>query len=185
MSRRRKILLYALLLLLSLLSASFFLSYHTSEFTGDGIIAYFGPFRPSYRVDMPSITLDEPGEHRYSFRGLPKEDDMNFLLEVVGKTHENEPELVNLTTVIEVSLIDGKGKAICNASGMPHREQYPNSWVLGGSGGGVEWYHGNCLHFETVRGESYVLIVRIKNVDPRSPKVTLIPRLEGGGMELP
>src|SRR2546428_12431071 len=71
-----------LLVKASPLLADWIRSYHVWEFSGQGSISYLGPFRPSYRVVWPEIPLDKPSEHRYSFRGLPSEDDMSFSLEL-------------------------------------------------------------------------------------------------------
>ncbi len=182
-----------LLVKASPLFAGWIRSYHVWEFSGQGSISYLGPFRPSYRVVWAEIPLHKPGEYRYSFRGLPSEDNMNFSLEMPGRSNvdllsKEWQQLVNLKTLIEVTLTDSSGRIVCKASatpgGAPFAPGDTQKWVLQG-GGEVAYWHRNCLHFPTRYKSSYTLAIRIKDPDPRTPKALRIPKLEGGGMELP
>jgi len=166
----------------------------TWGFEGDGRLSYLGPFRPSYRLVLPAIPLDKSATYRYRFRGIPSENDMNLTLYIVGKGYvaydsKDWQELENLKTVIEVTIMDGAG-IVCSASATPGGRPYPPGdtqlWVLtGGRFSEPGYWHKNCIHFKTVRRQAYNLVIRIKDVDPRSPKVALVPKLEGGGGELP
>src|SRR5262245_45799426 len=64
-----------LVVVLALLMAGaawfFFGRYHVREFSGDGTMSYQGPWYPSYRIAFPPVSLAEPGEHTFSFQGLP------------------------------------------------------------------------------------------------------------------
>jgi len=113
-----------LLVKASPLFAGWIRSYHVWEFSGQGSISYLGPFRPSYRVVWAEIPLHKPGEYRYSFRGLPSEDNMNFSLEMPGRSNvdllsKEWQQLVNLKTLIEVTLTDSSGRIVCKASATP------------------------------------------------------------------
>jgi hypothetical protein len=166
----------------------------TWGFEGDGTLSYLGPFRPSYRLTLPAIPFDKSATYQYRFLGIPSENDMNLTLYIVGKGYvaydsKDWQELENLKTVIEVTIMDGTG-IICSASATPGGTSWPAGntqlWVLtGGRFSEPGYWHKNCLHFGTSRKNSYNLTIRIKDVDPRSQKVVLVPKLEGGGSELP
>lgn len=130
-----------LLVKASPLFAGWIRSYHVWEFSGQGSISYLGAFRPSYRVVWAEIPLHKPGEYRYSFRGLPSEDNMNFSLEMPGRSNvdllsKEWQQLVNLKTLIEVTLTDSSGRIVCKASatpgGAPFAPGDTQKWVLQG-----------------------------------------------------
>ena len=57
-------------------------------------------------------------------------------------------------------------------------------WVLM-SGPEDAYYHVNCLNMKLKPSESYTLTLRIGAVDPNTPRINLIPTLEGGQLDLP
>ena len=142
---------------------------HTWGFKGDGRLRYLGPLRPSYRLTMPAIPLDKLAEYQYRFRGLPSENDMSFLLNIAGKRGRDRQELEILKTRIEASLTDSASHPVCTAFGVPGgapwAEGQTEKWILETGPGHASFWHKNCVHFGTHHKQSYVLQVRIKDVD--------------------
>jgi hypothetical protein len=164
-----------------------FWSSRTWGFKGDGRMTDHGPFRPSYEVKMPGIPLDQSGEYEYSFRGLPSEDDMGLRLYLTGKTNRNREELVGLRTWIDASVRDGSKGLLCSASGTLEASPFPpgKNWVLSTGPDDAVFWNSKCNSVKTHPKQFYLLSIRIRDVDPRSPKATLVPTIEGGGIELP
>jgi hypothetical protein len=53
------------------------------------------------------------------------------------------------------------------------------------SGGDAAYWHENCLRMRLKPTDSYTLTLRIRNLDPKTPKINLIPTLEGGQPDMP
>ena len=157
-------------------------AYPPLTFHGDGrmsgvpIIGYSVRFRP--------IPFSQPGEYLFHFRGLPN-DEMTLQLRVQGKTDKDESELTHLGTTLEALLINQKGQVICEAGGTPtlapgqRADNNPNYWIWTTPGEEPAYYHWNCTDVRTKRFDSYTLRIRIRDVDPKTPKTNLIPVLEG------
>jgi len=179
MTRHRKVLSIALCVLLVVLIS--YWSFLKWQFAGDGTIRYLGPFAPSYRIRMSRVPLNLPGEYRYRFRRLPAIRDMNVLLEVNGEKKDLH-ELERLNTAIEVRFIDSAGKNVCMASGTlgPPENHH---WVILSDGYAII-FSVDCLHLSTQSRMPYALLIRIQDVDPHSPVVSLTPILEGGGIKI-
>ncbi len=56
-------------------------------------------------------------------------------------------------------------------------------WALESSSKRESFSHSNCIHFGMRGDEAYILRIRVRDVDPRSPHTSLIPTLEWGGVE--
>jgi hypothetical protein len=165
-----------------------FWSSRTWGFKGDGKLRYLGPFRPSYELKLRAIPLGQPGEYRYSFRGLPSQSDINFVLYVVGKSTKDRQELEDLKMSMEATITNGSGELLCTVSGTPGGAPWGPErvkWVLESGPDEAAFWHDNCVHFQTHNKPLYTLVVRIRDVDPHAPNTALIPTLEGGGAELP
>ena len=163
-------------------------AYPPLTFLGDGwmsgapIIGYSVRFRP--------IPFSQPGEYLFHFRGLPN-DQMTLQLHVQGKTDKDEPELTHLGTTLDALLVNQKGQVVCEAVGTPtlgpgeRGDNNPKYWIWTTSGDAeLAYYHWNCTGFHTKRFDSYTLRIRIRDVDPKTPKTNLIPVLEGSRLDL-
>ncbi len=158
-------------------------AYPTLTFSGDGrlsgipIIGYWIRFRP--------IPFYQPGEYVFHFRGAPN-DEMTLQLHIQGKTSKDDPELTHLATLLDALLINQKGQVICRASGSPtlgpgeRSDNNPKYWIWTTSDDDeATYYHWNCTDVRTKRFDSYTLQIRVRGVDPKTPKTNLIPVLEG------
>jgi hypothetical protein len=167
------------------------------RFTGGPVFGYWIRLRP--------IPFNQSGEHMFHFRGMPNEE-MSLQLYAEGKSGDNRPELTNLNTEIEATLVDQNHRVVCQASGIVPTESDPcdckkddckvwtdaeiearrqKEWVLMSGPGEAAYWHENCLRVRLKPSDSYSLTLRIQNVDPKTPRINLIPTLEGGQLDLP
>jgi hypothetical protein len=160
--------------------------YPLLRFRGDGRLSG-GPVL-GYWIRMRRIPLGEPGEYVFHFRGAPNEE-MNLQLYAEGMGLANGSEIASLKTNIEVFLRDQSGRIICEADGSPSggRGNYGNSskgWVTMMGPDEAAYWKGNCLGMRLKPSSSYSLTIHIKDIDPGTPKINLVPTLEGGQPEL-
>jgi hypothetical protein len=156
--------------------------YPALRFRGDGKFSG-GPIF-GYTIKMRKIPFDQAGEYVFHFRGLPDEE-MSLQLYAEGKTDKNRKELTHLDTMLDALLVDHNGRTVCQATGMPRDGQNEHIWVVMSSGFEAAFWHWNCVHMPLKPSDSYTLTLRISNVDPRTPKINLLPVFEGGQLDLP
>jgi hypothetical protein len=164
-----------------------FLRFHgDAKFSGGPV---FG-----YEIKMRPIPFNQAAEYVFHFRGMPNEE-MSLLLYAQGETSfyvgdyghppDDGYELTHLKTPIEATLVDGQGRTICSATGLPLHGDIngnPNGWILQG-GDPPAYYHANCLRVVLKPSESYTLTIKIPDVDPKTPRIKLLPVLEGGQID--
>lgn len=146
-----------------------------ANFTGGPVLGY--------RIKMRPIPFAQAGEYVFHFRGLPDEE-LSLLLYTEGKTGENREEFTHLGTTLDALLVDQNGQIVCQASGMPREGQNEHIWVVMSDGFDAAFWHWNCVHMPLKSSVSYTLTLRISNVDPKTPKIKLLPVLEGGQPDL-
>jgi hypothetical protein len=179
LSRGRKILVGAVALIVLLWAAD---EYPALRFRGDGKFSG-GPVL-GYSIEFRKIPFYASGEYVFRFRGVPHEE-LALELHLEGKNADNEPEL-RVKTIIEASIVDQTGRSVCQASGPPlEHGQNPNGWVLMLGGDEAVYWHWNCTWVEFGPSNSYTLTLRIRDVDPKTPKINLIPVLRSRGPDLP
>jgi hypothetical protein len=132
-----------------------------------------------YQIKMYPIPFYKAGEYVFRFHGIPDEE-MSLQLYAEGKTDENREELTHLDTTLDALLVDQYGHVVCQASGMPRDGQNEHIWVVMSGGWEAAFWHWNCVHLPLKPSLSYTLTLRISNVDPKTPKINLLPVLEGG-----
>lgn len=127
---------------------------------------------------LQSVPLDQPGEHVFHFR--PKQTgEMTLLLEVEGAAGEpDRPQLTHLKTTVEVTLLNHSGRTVCKAAGSPTEGVSADNWTLTTSRGEAAYWHRGCAELKLKRSESYTLIVRVRDVDPKTPKIKATPAFE-------
>lgn len=172
--------------LIVLISASTLLwcayEYPAWRFRGDGRISG-GPLF-GHDVKMSAIPFDQAGEYVFHFRGLPNER-MSLQLYAEGKTDRDREELTHLGTALDALLVDHNGGIVCQATGMARDGQNEHVWVVMSSGDEAAFWHWHCVHMPLQSSESYTLTLRISNVDPKTPRIRLLPVLEGDRLDLP
>jgi hypothetical protein len=127
---------------------------------------------------MRPIPFYQSGEYVFHFRGIPNEE-MSLELYAEAKSNDNRSELTNLDTELEASLE-------CDASENKKRapdDRHQSHWMLM-SGPFAAYWHRNCVSVRLKPSDSYTLTLRIKNVDPKTPRINLIPTLKGGQLDL-
>jgi len=176
----KKVALIAALALIALLC--FADEYPALRFRGDGKFSGGPVF--GYRIELRKIPFYQPGEYVFHFHGMPKEE-MALELYAEGKGSRDEAEL-RVKTVLEASIVDQTGRSICQASGPPlEHGQNPNGWVLMLGGDEAAYWHWNCVWFRFSPRDHYTMTLRIRDIDPKTPKINLVPILKGGQPDLP
>jgi len=137
-----------------------------------------------YEIKMRPIPFYRPAEYVFHFRGLPDEE-RSLQLYAQGKTDKNREELTHLGTTISALLVDQNSRVVCEGSGMPRDGQNERIWVVMSSGLEAAFWHWNCGHMPLKPSSTYTLTLRITKIDPNTPKIDLLPVLEGGQLELP
>jgi hypothetical protein len=158
-------------------------SYHTWAFHGDGNIHSGILFYPKHVVTFSEIPLFKTGEYQFRFKGVPSEE-LSLEFNVVGKAWNDATQLTGLNTQIQATLADDRGRVICAASGSPTAGVEKEKWILTYTSDSAAFYNLNCLNIQFRKNTSYVLKVRLDNVDSRSPKANLVPTLSGGGIDI-
>jgi hypothetical protein len=180
MNRTKQIVLTAVLSIVALLWLAD--EYPFLRFHGDAVFSG-GPVL-GYQIKMRPIPFNQAGEYVFHFHGMPNEE-LSLQLYIEGKSLDNESELTHLETTIEALMADENGQIICDASGSPLAgsgkidDSNPKGWVTM-LGGDAAYWNGNCLRMSLKPSHSYSLTIRIRDIDPATPKVNLIPTLEGG-----
>lgn len=128
---------------------------------------------------LQSFPLDQPGEHVFHFRQAQK-GEMTLLLEVEGPRHgeRDRQELTHLRMTVEVTLLNHAGRTVCQAVGSPGDGVSTDKWVLRTSRGEAAFWHRSCAEIKLKRSESYTLTVRLRDVDPKTPKLKATPIFE-------
>jgi len=122
---------------------------------------------------LPSIPFDQPGEYEFHFR-QPRNREMTLLLEVEPFHGRSESQLLtHLKTTIEVKLVNHAGSTVCQAAGSPGEGIGNDHWVLRMGAGEAAFWHRGCAEVKLKRSESYTLTVRLRNVDPKTPKISV------------
>jgi hypothetical protein len=126
---------------------------------------------------LQSFRLDQPGEHVFRFRQTHSRE-MTLLLEVQGSTHEPDRQrLTHLRITIEATLLNHSGRTICHAAGSPREGVTTDNWVLRTGHGEAAFWHNGCRELKLTRSD-YTLTIRIRSVDPNTPKVAVTPAFE-------
>src|ERR1700687_1623921 len=124
------------------------LSYHKSEFKGDGTISDTGAFTfPRYHVKLGTLPLSEPAEHIFKVSGLPPEP-LDLQLYILGTGQQDRSALVQLNTYLDVDVADGSGRSLCSGSGRlsAAERRDETGWVLkGGNSVAAAFWHSKCL----------------------------------------
>ena len=146
------------------------------KFSGGPVFGYWIRFRP--------IPFYQVGEYVFHFRGMPNEE-MSLQLYAEGKTDSDRDELTHLGTTLGALLVDQNGRVVCQATGVARDGQNEHIWVVMSSGLEAAFWHWNCVHLPLKGSEAYTLTLRIGNVDPKTPRINLLPVFEGGQLDLP
>jgi hypothetical protein len=171
--------------LLALLGIWWLGSYRISQYRGDGKIRDSGMWSyPRYHIDVGQIPLSKSGTYQFKLAGLPPEK-MSLELRIPEKTEKDRKELAGLTTKIEAFLLDETGQAVCVAFGVPSDGIQEKAWIFTGSDDFAAFWNKSCLEKDIHHTKSYVLTVKLSEIDSRSPGTYLVPTFSGGGNELP
>jgi hypothetical protein len=150
--------------------------YDLKSYQGPGKITDTGFWtHPRYHVNLADIPLDTPGVFHCTCRGLPATP-MTFVLKLSGDFARDK--ISQLSTLVEIDIDQGPGSKLCSYHGPL------SQWSLSTGGGSSQCWSEACrdLHFEN--GHMYRIRLAINKVDPKSPKLTALAVLEGGGIEI-
>jgi hypothetical protein len=137
--------------------------------------------RPRFEAQFPSIALDAPGRYEYTFRRFPADD------AVVMLATPSEPTVASieqLATEISLRLTDQDGQVRCAGAGSP-RGKAAERLIVTSAKGVIGLWHQKCARLELTSCNPCQLSISVGPVDPSTPRVMLVPTLQGGGWELP
>jgi hypothetical protein len=195
--KRGDLLLLAPLLALQIVAVAC-LPYAKRSFKGPATVTDTGVFS-YYRYHFlfyPKLLLRQEGDQTYQFRGVPT-DEMTLSFAVIPFDSSQVDLLKSLTTVLSAEMRDERGNLICSASGPlseslrgtsvkdEHGRWTDSHWVLGHSATDGNFWNAACTDIKMDHRRSYVLTVKLDQIDPRTPDQVLVPKIEGGGNELP
>jgi len=195
--KRRFLPLFTSLLALQVVAVGC-LPYAKRSFTGPATVTDTGMFS-YYRYRFlfsPKLPLRQKGDQTYQFRGMPI-DEMTLSFAVVPFEASQVDLLKSLTTVLSAEMRDENGRLACLASGPLSESLRGTSiqdengrwtsrhWVLENSATGGAFWSAACTDIKMDHRRSYVLTVKLDQIDPRTPEQMLVPKIEGGGIELP
>jgi hypothetical protein len=195
--KRRNLLLLTYLLALQIIAVAC-LPYSKRSFKGSATVTDTGVFS-YYRYHFlfyPRLALRQKGDQTYQFRGMPTAE-MTVSFAVVPFDSSQVDLLKSLKTVLSAEMRDENGNLICSASGPlseslrgtsvkdEHGKWTDSHWILGHSGTDGNFWNAACTGIKMNRRRSYVLKVKLDQIDPRTPDQMLLPKIEGGGIELP
>jgi hypothetical protein len=194
---RRHFLLLTSLLALQIVAVAC-LPYSKRSFKGPATVTDTGVFS-YYRYHFlfrPKLSLRQEGEQTYRFRGVPS-DEMTVSFAVDPFDSSQVDLLKSLTTVLSAEMRDENGNLICSASGHlseslggtsikdEHGRWTDSHWILSHSATDGKFWNASCTDIKMNHRRSYILTVRLDRIDPRTPDQMLVPKIEGGGDELP
>jgi hypothetical protein len=187
--------------LLTILALPLFLvfadEYPALRFRGDGHFSGGPVF--GYWIRLKPIPFGQVGEYTLHFRGMPDEE-MSLQLYTDGESDRSA--LTNLSTQLEAVLTNQRGRVVCAGVGVVPKEgelcddckiptdkeieaREQKEWILMSGPNEAAYYHVNCLRMRLKPSDSYTLKLCVLAVDPRTPRINLIPTLEGGQLDLP
>ena len=139
--------------------------------------------RPRYEANFPSMPMNVAGSYEYTFSHFPVSDDDSAIM-LVPESAQTSESLASLSTQVRLSVVDQYGQHQCDATGAPTwkgREQL----VITGTGDRVlALYHLKCLRLRLQACAPCRLTITIGPVDPSTPRIRIIPTIQGGGLEL-
>lgn len=171
------------------------LPYFKRSFQGPATVTDTGVFS-YYRYHFlfyPKLPLRQKGYQTYQFRGVPT-DEMTVFFAVVPFDSSQTGLLKSLTTVLSAEMRDENGNLICSASGPlseslrgtsvkdEHGRWSDSHWILGPDG---NFWNAACTDMKMNHRHSYILTVKLDQIDAHTPDQMLVPKIEGGGNELP
>lgn len=133
-----------------------------------------------YTIKMGAIPFNRQGEYVFHFRRIP-DGVMSLELYAEGKTDANRKELTSPRTIIESSLVDDNGTVVCSFSGSPSEGQSGQTWALMSAYWGAAFWNWSCTHISVRHSSSYTLTLRVKDIDPNTPEIRLLPMLKSDG----
>jgi hypothetical protein len=172
--------------------------YAKSSFKGPATVTDTGMFS-YYRYHFlfsPKLPLRQKSYQKYQFRGVPT-DEMTLSFAVVPFDVSQVDLLKSLTTVLSVEMRDEGGNLICSATGRlseslhgtsvkdAHGRWTDSHWILEYSATNSNFWNAACTDIKMDHRRSYLLTVKLDQIDPRTPDQMLVPKIEGGGNELP
>lgn len=174
------------------------LPYTKSSFKGPATVTNTGMFSyPRYHfLFSPKLPLRLKGDQTYQFRGVPT-DEMTLSFAVVPFDVSQVDLLKSLTTMLSVEIRDESGNLVCSASGRlseslhgtsvqdAHGRWTDSHWILEYSATDGNFWSAACTDIKMDHRRSYLLTVKLDQIDPRTPDRMLMPKIEGGGNELP
>lgn len=178
----RKLILWVLAL-----CASYYLATHCDDwFYRGGRLVNHGLFtRPRYEATFSSVPLEQPGRYEYTFSYFPVRGDDSAIM-LVPEGEQPVASVARLVTTISIRVVDQSNQVQCEATGTPDGTDDHVRWLVWSNGNIVlGLYHVKCARLRLHECAPCRLSIAVGPVDPRTPRIRIIPTIQGGGLELP
>ena len=165
-----------------LISTGYAVTHYPGWLYRGGRLADNGIFsRPRYQAQFPAIPLNVAGSYEHTFSRFPADDAVVMLATPGGPS---VPSIERLTTRIRLRVVDQNNQVRCDATGSPAGKEN-DGLILTSSTGVMGLWHVGCARLQLRACRSCRLVISIGPVDPATPAVSVIPTIQGGGVELP
>ena len=153
------------------------------HYQGDGSIHDSGVVSfPRFRVEFPSMALNQPATRSFTFRRFPGNPATVF----IQTPTEPAPEAIErLMTSVAIRITNQDGLVVCSGTGFPAGRDGDRLVVTSGDRGALGLWHRGCVDVSVASCDPCTLEVSIANIDPATASMSVVPTLQGGGIELP
>jgi hypothetical protein len=143
----------------------------------------------AFQLELPRIVLGRQPRRSFTFTGVPSEE-MSLMLYVEGSSLDDFDALKTVQMEITARLFEEattpqtSRRALCEAKGSPSGKYPEFQWVVTASAYHAAFWHCQCLRMPLSKLRRYTLDLEITPTGPALPTKTLVPTLEGGGIQL-
>jgi hypothetical protein len=138
--------------------------------------------RPRFEAQFPPIALNVPGTYEYTFSRFPAADAAVML---ATPSEPSVASIEGLTTKVRLRVIDQNGQLLCDATGSPGEKSDEHRLIVTSSSGVSALWHMRCARLQLQACNACRLTIVIGPVDPATPRLSIVPTIQGGGIELP
>ena len=140
--------------------------------------------RPRYEAPFAPVPMNVAGSYEYTFSHFPVADDDSAIM-LVPEAMQTAESLARLSTQLRIRVVDQRGQVQCDATGAPAGKDSQRFWIESSGGEALGRYHLKCLRLRLQACAPCRLTIAIGPIDPSTPRIRLVPTIQGGGLELP
>lgn len=165
-----------------LLSACYVATHYRAwQYRGGRLIDNGVLSRPRYLAQFADIPFNVPATYTHTFSRFPGSDAVVMLS---TPSEPSDGSIEKLTTLLRLRVVDQDGQVLCDGSGSPRGTGHSQLLVTSSGGKTIGLWHTRCALLE-LRACNPCLHISVGPVDSATPRLGLVPTLQGGGVELP